>query len=131
MSSSGVHRTCIFFRRSRSLNLRHIFPWKLIGLLFRLALQPSYPVAPLAWVPWGPGNPSISEAWVLEPINFGKTRLNSILFSVQSKLKIGFGSLGPSISIWEPINLNSQRSHYTIKQPTKRVAPCAPSPIFF
>ena len=29
-----------------------------------------YPVAPLAWVPWDPRNPSISEQWVPEPINF-------------------------------------------------------------
>ena len=29
-------------------------------------------VAPLAWVPWVPENPSIFEQWVPEPINFGK-----------------------------------------------------------
>ena len=28
------------------------------------------PVAPLAWVPWVPRNPSIFEQWVPEPINF-------------------------------------------------------------
>ena len=27
-------------------------------------------VAPLAWVPWVPRNPSIFEQWVPEPINF-------------------------------------------------------------
>ena len=27
-------------------------------------------VAPLAWVPCVPGNPSIAEHWVPEPINF-------------------------------------------------------------
>ena len=39
-------------------------------------------VAPLAWVPWVPGNPSIFEQWVPEPINFGKKGLNYTLFSV-------------------------------------------------
>ena len=28
-------------------------------------------VAPLPWVPWVPGNPSIFEQWVPEPINLG------------------------------------------------------------
>ena len=28
------------------------------------------PVAPLAWVPWVPGNPSVFEQWVPEPITF-------------------------------------------------------------
>jgi len=27
-------------------------------------------VAPLAWVPWVPGNPSVFEQWVPEPITF-------------------------------------------------------------
>ena len=27
-------------------------------------------VAPLAWVPWVPGSPSIFDQWVPEPINF-------------------------------------------------------------
>ena len=34
------------------------------------------PVAPLAWVPWVPGNPSIFEQWVPETINFGQIGLN-------------------------------------------------------
>ena len=29
-----------------------------------------YAVAPLAWVPWVPGNPSVFEQWVPEPITF-------------------------------------------------------------
>ena len=29
-------------------------------------------VVPLAWVPWVPGNPSIFEQLVPEPINFGR-----------------------------------------------------------
>jgi len=53
-------------------------------------------VAPLAWVPWVPGNPSIFEQLVPEPINFGKIGL----FSDQNKqeiwdIEISFGS--PSI----------------------------------
>ena len=51
-----------------------------------------FSVAPLAWVPWVPGNPSIFEQWVPEPINFEKNGINSTLFSVESKLEIG--SLG-------------------------------------
>ena len=34
-----------------------------------------HPVAPLAWVPWVPGSPSIFEQWVPEAIDFGKKRL--------------------------------------------------------
>ena len=50
-------------------------------------------VAPLAWVPWVPGNPSIFEQWVPEPIKFGKKRLKFTLFSVQSKQEIEVESL--------------------------------------
>ena len=39
-------------------------------------------VAPLAWVPWVPGNPSIFEQWVSVTTNLGKKGLNSTLFSV-------------------------------------------------
>ena len=35
-----------------------------------------YTVAPLAWVPWVPGNPSIFEQWVPEPINIDTKSLN-------------------------------------------------------
>ena len=45
---------------------------------------------------WEPIN---FEQWVPVPINFGKTALNSIVFFVQSKLEIGVGSFGLSISI--------------------------------
>ena len=46
-------------------------------------------VASFAWVPWFPGNPSILDQWVPEPINFGKLRINLTPFSVQSKQEIG------------------------------------------
>ena len=32
-------------------------------------------VAPLAWVPWVPRNPSIFEQWVPEPIGFEPWKL--------------------------------------------------------
>ena len=64
-------------------------------------------MALLALVPWVPGNPSIFEQWVPEPINFGKKALNSTVFSVQGKLEIRVGFLGPSNSIKEPFNMNS------------------------
>ena len=35
-----------------------------------LCKTPYLPVAPLPWVCWVPGNPSIFEQWVPEPINF-------------------------------------------------------------
>ena len=37
-------------------------------------------VAPLAWIPWVPGYPSIFEQSVPEPINFGKKGLNLPFF---------------------------------------------------
>ena len=52
-------------------------------------------MAPLAWVPWVPGNPSIFEEWVPEPINFGKKRLKFALFAVQSKQEMWVESLEP------------------------------------
>ena len=52
-------------------------------------------VAPLAWVPWVPGNPSIFEQWVPEPINFRKKRLKFTLFAVQSKQEMWVESLEP------------------------------------
>ena len=70
-------------------------------------------VAPLAWAP---GNPSIFEQLVPEPINFGKKELRFTLFSIQKKHEIGIGSFGPWISIWEHINSNSQRSHCIHKE---------------
>ena len=36
-------------------------------------------VAPLAWVPWVPGNPSIFRQWVPEPINFGRKKTGNHL----------------------------------------------------
>lgn len=63
-------------------------------------------VAQLAWVPWVPGNPSTFEQWVPEPISFGKKGLRFGVFSIQNQQHIGVWSLGPRISIWEPINLN-------------------------
>ena len=52
-------------------------------------------VAPLAWVPWVPGNPSIIEQWVPEPISFGKNGLKFTPYSVQNKQEIVVGNLGP------------------------------------
>ena len=51
-------------------------------------------MAPLAWVPWIPGNPSIFEQWVPEPLTLGKNGLKLALFSVQGNQEIGVGSLG-------------------------------------
>ena len=45
-------------------------------------------VAPLAWVPWVPGNPSIFEQWVPEPINFGDKGPKFTPFSVQNEQEI-------------------------------------------
>ena len=51
-------------------------------ILCTLEGVPKDAVAPLAWVPWVPGNPSIFEQWVPETINLGEKGLNSTLFSV-------------------------------------------------
>ena len=51
-------------------------------------------VAPLAWVPWAPGNPSIFEQRILEPISFGKKGVKFTPFSVQIKQGIGLWSFG-------------------------------------
>ena len=50
-------------------------------------------VAPLVWVPWVPGNPSIFEQSVLEPINFRKRELIFTPFSAQKKQEIGVKTL--------------------------------------
>ena len=50
-------------------------------------------VAPLAWVPWVPGNPSIFEQWVPEPISFGTKLLKFTPFSVQINQEMGVASL--------------------------------------
>ena len=55
-------------------------------------------------VPWIPGNPSIFELWVPEPINFGKKGLEFTHFLL--KTEIGVENL-KYCSIWEPIKLNS------------------------
>ena len=44
-----------------------------------------HPVAPLAWVPWVPGSPSIFEQWVPEAIDFGKKRLQFTLLISEQK----------------------------------------------
>ena len=49
-------------------------------------------VAPLAWVPWVPENPSIFEKLVLEPINFGKKQLKFAHFLVENEQNIGVGN---------------------------------------
>ena len=53
-------------------------------------------VAPLTWVPWVPGNLSIFEPWVWEPIMFGEKGLKFTPYSVEIKQEIGgweFGTL--------------------------------------
>ena len=45
-------------------------------------------VAPLAWVPWVPGNPSVFEQWVPEPINFETKKLNLPIFCQGKNKKI-------------------------------------------
>ena len=50
-------------------------------------------VAPLAWVPWVPENPSIFEQWVQELINFGDKGPKFTPFSVQNEQEIGVKSL--------------------------------------
>ena len=47
----------------------------------------------LAWVPRVPGNPSIFEQWVPEPVNFGKKELENTDFFVENEHKIGVGNL--------------------------------------
>ena len=50
-------------------------------------------VAPLAWVPWVPGNPSILEQWVPEPINFGKKQPKCTQISQEIEQVIGTWNL--------------------------------------
>ena len=57
------------------------------------------PLAPWEWFPWVPGNPSIFEHWVLEPINFGMKGLKFVFSSVETKQEMGIGSMGTSIRI--------------------------------
>jgi len=45
-------------------------------------------VAPLAWVPWVFGNPSIFEEWVPEPINFWKNQLEFTHFPEANEQQI-------------------------------------------
>ena len=45
-------------------------------------------MAPLAWVSWVPGNPSILEQWVPEPINFGKKQPKFTQISLENEQKI-------------------------------------------
>ena len=49
------------------------------------------PVAPLVWVTWVPGNPSILEQWVPEPIIFGKKQLKctKILPEYEQEIRAG------------------------------------------
>ena len=53
----------------------------------------SWAVAPLVWVLWIPGNPSIFEQWVPEPISFGIKWIKFTPFSVQIKHEMGVASL--------------------------------------
>ena len=50
-------------------------------------------VAPLQWVPWVPGNPSVLEQWVLEPINFGKKEPKCTQISLKNEQEIGAWNL--------------------------------------
>ena len=50
-------------------------------------------VAPLAWVPWVPGNPSIFKQWIPESSNFEKLNMSFAPFSVQDKQEIGVKAL--------------------------------------
>ena len=114
---------CIFFRRSRSLNLRHIFPWKLIGLLFRLALQPSYRSGSVGMGSMGSWEPI--NSWVVgsgtRQFWKEKTRICPLFQSKSSKklrlgvrnLKLAFGDpsiwflLEPLFEIIHPFKMNS------------------------
>ena len=54
-------------------------------------------MAPLAWVPWVPGNPSIFEQWVAEPINFGDKGPKYTPFLIH---RAGDKGLSPRNSFW-------------------------------
>ena len=56
-------------------------------------------MAPLAWVPWVPRNPSTFEQWVPEPMNFRKKGLKLTLFSFQS---YGLGVWTLELAFWDP-----------------------------
>ena len=45
-------------------------------------------MAPLAWVLWVPGNPSIFRQWVPEPINFGRKKTGNHLADYKKKLPV-------------------------------------------
>ena len=71
----------------------------MVVLVSFFSIFPPWSVAPLVWVPWVPGNPSIFEQWVLEPIKFGEKVLRFTPFSVQIKQEMGvnFESFFPKL----------------------------------
>ena len=48
-------------------------------------------MAPLAWVPWVPGNPSVFEQWVPEPISFETKKPKfTYFFSFPNEVFLGY-----------------------------------------
>ena len=72
-------------------------------------------MALFAWVPWVPGNPSISEQWVAEPINNGKKQLKCTQISIENEQAIGAGNLEKHLGTHQFEFLREPLNHSHIK----------------